>query len=141
MAELEGDDARLQPGLAFDLSEHPRPDFNDRWRSIAINTGKQHSSLQEEAGGSDYSTTYHLKPAPSAGTPSESPLQPKPCIDGPHTATVVGPPGEEITATNGAGSVSFPGTATARKTTSSCWIASPKAGRAPYERCVPRIGN
>ncbi|MQT43798.1 type VI secretion system tip protein VgrG, partial [Pseudomonas sp. FSL R10-0765] len=62
MAELEGDDARLQPGLAFDLSEHPRPDFNDRWRSIALeHTGKQHSSLQEEAGGSDYSTTYHLK--------------------------------------------------------------------------------
>ncbi|MQU35636.1 contractile injection system protein, VgrG/Pvc8 family, partial [Pseudomonas helleri] len=54
MAELEGDDARLQPGLAFDLSEHPRPDFNDRWRSIALeHTGKQHSSLQEEAGGSD----------------------------------------------------------------------------------------
>ena len=62
MAHLEGDDARLQPGLAFDLSEHPREDFNDRWRSIALtHTGRQHSSLEEEAWASDSSTSYAMQ--------------------------------------------------------------------------------
>ena len=147
MAELEGDDARLQPGLAFDLSEHPRPDFNDRWRSIALeHTGKQHSSLQEEAGGSDYSTTYHLKAnAIRWDAEWKAPLQPKPCIDGPHTATVVGPPGEEIYCDEwGRVKVSFPWDRDSQENDhSSCWIRVTQgwAGTLWGAMAVPRIGQ
>ncbi|MFJ2330703.1 type VI secretion system Vgr family protein [Pseudomonas helleri] len=147
MAELEGDDARLQPGLAFDLSEHPRPDFNDRWRSIALeHTGKQHSSLQEEAGGSDYSTTYHLKASAIRWDAEwKAPLQPKPCIDGPHTATVVGPPGEEIYCDEwGRVKVSFPWDRDSQENDhSSCWIRVTQgwAGTLWGAMAVPRIGQ
>ncbi|MCF9010985.1 type VI secretion system tip protein TssI/VgrG, partial [Pseudomonas carnis] len=62
LAHVEGDDERLQPGLAFDLNDHPREDFNDRWRTIAIkHEGKQHTSLQEESFGSGLGTSYTLK--------------------------------------------------------------------------------
>ncbi|WP_407730278.1 type VI secretion system Vgr family protein [Pseudomonas helleri] len=147
MAELEGDDARLQPGLAFDLSEHPRPDFNDRWRSIALeHIGKQHSSLQEEAGGSDYSTTYHLKASAIRWDAEwKAPLQPKPCIDGPHTATVVGPPGEEIYCDEwGRVKVSFPWDRDSQENDhSSCWIRVTQgwAGTLWGAMAVPRIGQ
>ena len=92
MAHLEGDDARLQPGLAFDLSEHPREDFNDRWRSIALtHTGRQHSSLEEEAWASDSSTSYAMQASAIRWTAEwKAPLCAKPRIDGPQIATVVG---------------------------------------------------
>jgi len=68
LAHLEGDDERLQPGLAFDLNDHPREDFNDRWRTIAIkHEGKQHTSLQEESFGSGLGTSYSLSASPKAG--------------------------------------------------------------------------
>jgi len=89
LAHLEGDDERLQPGLAFDLNDHPREDFNDRWRTIAIkHEGKQHTSLQEESFGSGHGTSYELKASAIRWTSDwKAPLRDKPCIDGPQIAT------------------------------------------------------
>ncbi|MGN8252438.1 type VI secretion system Vgr family protein, partial [Pseudomonas sp. SMV7] len=95
LAEVEGDDVRLQPGLSFTLVEHPREDLNVHWRTIRVHhEGIQFTSLQEEAAGSEQGTRYQqaavLVPGRSEWRPA--PLA-KPRIDGPHMATVVGPPG------------------------------------------------
>jgi len=34
IAQVEGDDARLQPGKPFDLIDHPRDGLNIHWRTV-----------------------------------------------------------------------------------------------------------
>ena len=147
IAEVEGDDARLQPGKSFDLTDHPREDLNIRWRTVSItHTGLQHSSQQEEAAGSASGTRYHLAAtlAPAAFD-WKAPLCPKPRIDGPQTATVVGPPGEEIFCDKwGRVKVSFPwDRASQNNEHSSCWIrvAQGWAGTTWGAMAIPRIGQ
>ncbi|OPB33690.1 type VI secretion system Vgr family protein [Pseudomonas fluorescens] len=147
LAHLAGDDARLQPGLAFDLNEHPREDFNDRWRTIAMkHEGKQHTSLQEEAFGSDHGTSYEMTATAIRWTSDwKAPLRPKPCIDGPQIATVVGPPGEEIYCDEwGRVKVQFPWDRTDKNNDhSSCWIrvAQGWAGELWGAMAIPRVGQ
>lgn len=147
LAYVEGDDARLQPGLAFDLNEHPRDDFNDRWRTIAIqHEGKQHTSLQEESFGSGLGTSYSLKASAIRWTSDwKAPLRDKPCIDGPQIATVVGPPGEEIYCDEwGRVKVQFPwDRADKNNDQSSCWIrvAQGWAGATWGAMAIPRVGQ
>ncbi|WP_324832180.1 type VI secretion system Vgr family protein [Pseudomonas saxonica] len=146
-AHLEGDDGRLQPGLAFDLCEHPRADFNDRWRSIALeHSGKQHSSLLEDAVGSEHGTEYHLQASAIRGEDEwKAPLCARPRIDGPQIATVVGPPGEEIYCDEwGRVKVSFPWARDSPQDDhSSCWIrvAQGWAGTLWGAMAVPRVGQ
>lgn len=45
IAEVEGDDVRLQPGLSFNLTGHPRDDLNVHWR---VNTVKPSKDAAEE---------------------------------------------------------------------------------------------
>lgn len=147
LAHVAGDDARLQPGLAFDLSEHPREDFNDRWRTIAVtHEGKQHSSLEEEAFGSDSGTSYEMKASAIHWTSDwKAPLCEKPCIDGPQIATVVGPPGEEIYCDEwGRVKVQFPWDRSDKNNDqSSCWIrvAQGWAGATWGAMAVPRVNQ
>ncbi|SCZ39184.1 MULTISPECIES: type VI secretion system Vgr family protein [Pseudomonas] len=147
LAHVEGDDARLQPGLAFDLNEHPRDDFNDRWRTIAIqHEGKQHTSLQEESFGSGLGTSYEMKASAIRWTSDwKAPLRDKPCIDGPQIATVVGPPGEEIYCDEwGRVKVQFPwDRADKNNDQSSCWIrvAQGWAGATWGAMAIPRVGQ
>lgn len=147
LAHLAGDDARLQPGLAFDLNEHPREDFNDRWRTIAMkHEGKQHTSLQEEAFGSDHGTSYEMTASAIRWTSDwKAPLRAKPCIDGPQIATVVGPPGEEIYCDEwGRVKVQFPwDRADKNNDHSSCWIrvAQGWAGELWGAMAIPRVGQ
>jgi type VI secretion system secreted protein VgrG len=147
LAHLEGDDERLQPGLAFDLNDHPREDFNDRWRTIAItHEGKQHVSLQEEAVGSDHGTSYEMTASAIRWTSDwKAPLRDKPCIDGPQIATVVGPPGEEIYCDEwGRVKVQFPWDRSDKNNDqSSCWIrvAQGWAGATWGAMAVPRVNQ
>ncbi|MDY4301112.1 type VI secretion system tip protein TssI/VgrG [Pseudomonas salmasensis] len=147
LAHVEGDDERLQPGLAFDLNDHPREDFNDRWRTIAIkHEGKQHTSLQEESFGSGLGTSYSLKASAIRWTSDwKAPLRDKPCIDGPQIATVVGPPGEEIYCDEwGRVKVQFPwDRADKNNDHSSCWIRVTQgwAGATWGSIAIPRVGQ
>lgn len=147
LAHLEGDDERLQPGLAFDLNDHPREDFNDRWRTIAVqHQGKQHSSLEEESFGSDRGTSYEMHASAIRWTSDwKSPLRDKPCIDGPQIATVVGPPGEEIYCDEwGRVKVQFPWDRSDKNNDqSSCWIrvAQGWAGATWGAMAIPRVGQ
>lgn len=147
LAHLKGDDARLQPGLAFDLNEHPRESFNDRWRTIAVqHQGRQHSSLEEEAFGSDHGTSYEMSASAIHWmTDWKAPLRDKPCIDGPQVATVVGPPGEEIYCDEwGRVKVQFPWDRSDKNNDqSSCWIrvAQGWAGATWGAMAIPRVGQ
>ncbi|MCX7079636.1 MAG: type VI secretion system tip protein TssI/VgrG, partial [Pseudomonas sp.] len=147
MAVVEGDDARLQPGRAFDLIDHPREDLNIRWRTVNItHTGKQHSSQQEDAFGGEHGTSYHLKATLIPNKADwKAELLPKPRIDGPQIATVVGPPGEEIYCDEwGRVKVSFPWDRDSQANEhSSCWVrvAQGWAGTMWGAMAIPRVGQ
>ncbi|GLO07336.1 MULTISPECIES: type VI secretion system Vgr family protein [Pseudomonas] len=147
MAEVGGDDVRLQPGLSFTLIEHPRNDLNMHWRATRVHhEGTQFTSLQEEAAGARQDTRYTqaavLVPGRTEWRPA--PL-PKPRIDGPQMATVVGPKGEEIYCDQwGRVKVSFPWDRESQDNEfSSCWVRVSQgwAGGSWGSMAIPRIGQ
>ncbi|MEB6589041.1 type VI secretion system tip protein VgrG [Pseudomonas asiatica] len=147
IAEVLGDDVRLQPGLSFTLTGHPRDDLNAHWRvNSVVHKGSQFTSLQEEAAGVDQSTRYEqtaqLVPGRTEWRPA--PLE-KPRVDGPHMATVVGPPGEEIYCDEwGRVKVSFPWDRESNNNEfSSCWVRVSQgwAGGSWGSMAIPRIGQ
>ncbi|UVL80602.1 type VI secretion system tip protein VgrG [Pseudomonas putida] len=145
IAEVQGDDIRLQPGLSFTLTGHPREDLNVHWRvSTVSHEGSQFTSLQEEAAGADQSTRYEQKAVLVPGRTEWRPAPlPKPRVDGPHMATVVGPPGEEIYCDEwGRVKVSFPWDRESQDNEfSSCWIRVSQgwAGGSWGSMAIPRI--
>ena len=146
-ATVEGDDARLEPGLAFALDGHPREDLNTQWRAVRIvHHGVQHTSQEEDAAGSEQGTRYRqVAELVPATVDWKAPLPPKPRIDGPHIATVVGPPGEEIYCDEyGRIKAQFPWDRLGGNDEhSSCWIrvAQNWAGAAWGHMAIPRIGQ
>ncbi|KNX78274.1 type VI secretion protein VgrG [Pseudomonas sp. 250J] len=147
IAEVQGDDVRLQPGLSFTLTGHPRDDLNAHWRvNSVVHKGSQFTSLQEEAAGLDQSTHYEqtaqLVPGRTEWRPA--PLK-KPRVDGPHMATVVGPSGEEIYCDEwGRVKVSFPWDRESNNNEfSSCWVRVSQgwAGGSWGSMAIPRIGQ
>ena len=147
MAEVDGDDVRLQPGLSFTLIEHPRKDLNMHWRATRVHhEGTQFTSLQEEAAdarqGTRYTQAAVLVPGRTEWRPA--PL-PKPRIDGPQMATVVGPKGEEIYCDQwGRVKVSFPWDRESQDNEfSSCWVRVSQgwAGGSWGSMAIPRIGQ
>ncbi|WPX89344.1 type VI secretion system Vgr family protein [Pseudomonas asiatica] len=147
IAEVEGDDVRLQPGLSFTLTGHPRDDLNTHWRvNTVTHRGIQFTSLQEEAAGVEQGTRYEqtavLVPGRTEWRPA--PLS-KPRVDGPHMATVVGPKGEEIYCDEwGRVKVSFPWDRESQNDEfSSCWVRVSQgwAGGSWGSMAIPRIGQ
>ena len=147
VAEVQGDDVRLQPGLSFTLVGHPRADLNVHWRPIRVHhQGVQFTSLQEEAGSADQGTRYVQRAMLVPGTREWRPAPlAKPRIDGPHMATVVGPPGEEIYCDEwGRVKVSFPWDRESKGNEfSSCWVRVSQswAGGSWGSMAIPRIGQ
>ncbi|MHA6194122.1 type VI secretion system Vgr family protein [Pseudomonas wadenswilerensis] len=143
----EGDDARLVPGLFFYLVGHPREDLNRGWRPIHLeHRGKQYTSQEEDSAEAEVGTHYNciatLVPDDTEWRPE--PL-PKPCIDGPQPARVVGPPGEEIYCDEyGRVKVQFPWDREGKEDEhSSCWIRVSQniAGALWGHMAIPRIGQ
>ncbi|HCN46719.1 MAG TPA: type VI secretion system tip protein VgrG, partial [Pseudomonas sp.] len=143
----EGDDARLVPGLFFDLVGHPREDLNRGWRPIRLeHHGKQYVSQGEDSAeaheGTHYNCIATLVPDDTEWRPE---ALPKPCIDGPQPATVVGPPGEEIYCDEyGRVKVQFPWDREGNNDEhSSCWIQVSQniAGALWGHMAIPRIGQ
>ncbi|MFD4840655.1 type VI secretion system Vgr family protein [Achromobacter sp. NPDC058515] len=147
VAFAEGDDARLAPGLAFDLTGHPREEWNQGWRPVRMrHHGVQHASQEEEGAGSEQGTQYHYT---AELVPDKVDWKPEPCpkprIDGPQMATVVGPPNEELFCDSwGRVKVQFPWDRLGRHDEhSSCWIRVSQnwAGALWGHMAVPRIGQ
>ena len=142
-----GDDARLRPGPGFDLAEHPRESFNGCWRAVKIvHEGKQYNSQEEDAAGAPSGTTYTQTAMLVDGLSHWKPsLLPRPQIDGTQTATVTGPPGEEIYCDEwGRVKVSFPWDLEGQQDDkSSCWIrvSQGSAGTFWGAMSIPRVGQ
>lgn len=147
VAFVEGDDPRLIPGLSFQLEGHPREDFNRWWRPVRIkHVGVQHASQEDESAGAEIGVSYDFT-AEIVGEDVEwrpEPL-PKPRVDGPQIATVVGPEGEEIHCDEwGRVKVQFPWDREGKHDEfSTCWIrvAQNWAGADWGHMAIPRIGQ
>ncbi|WP_230953732.1 type VI secretion system Vgr family protein [Burkholderia cepacia] len=147
IALANGDDARLQPGVAFDFTGHPREDMNRGWRPVSIvHHGVQYTSQAEEGADAQQGTHYRYEAVlvPDDAEWRAEPL-PRPRIDGPQPATVVGPEGEEIyTDAYGRVKVQFPWDREGKYDEhSSCWIqvAQNWAGATWGHMAIPRIGQ
>jgi len=147
MAIAIGDDARIEPGIAFELAGHPRKDLNTLWRPVKVqHSGKQHTSGEEEAANAQTSTSYEqtaqLIPAT---TEWKADIPAKPHLHGPEIAHVVGPEGEEIyTDEYGRVKVQFPWDRIGGfDEHSTCWIrvAQNWAGAGWGHIAIPRIGQ
>ncbi|CAB3973460.1 type IV secretion protein Rhs [Burkholderia aenigmatica] len=147
VAVVSGDDARLQPGIAFALTGHPREDMNRSWRPVSlVHHGKQYTSQAEESADAQHGTYYGYEAVlvPDDAEWRAEPL-PHPRIDGPQPAVVVGPEGEEIyTDEYGRVKVQFPWDREGQHDEhSSCWIrvAQNWAGALWGHMAIPRIGQ
>ncbi|WP_020202195.1 type VI secretion system Vgr family protein [Cupriavidus sp. WS] len=147
LATVEGDDPRLLPGVSFDLIGHPREDMNRGWRPVRMHHhGVQTTSQAEESAdaqlGTHYSYTAELV---LDDTEWRAEPLPRPRIDGPQPAVVVGPPGEEIyTDEYGRVKVQFPWDREGQHNEhSSCWVrvAQNWGGALWGHMAIPRIGQ
>jgi len=93
-----GDNAKLQPGLAFELTGHPKESLNVWWRPVRItHTGTQHTAGEEEAATANQSTSYEQRAELVLATDNwKADIPPPHKIDGPLIAHVTCPEGEEI---------------------------------------------
>lgn len=147
VAVIQGDDPRLIPGLSFQLSGHPRDDFNRWWRPVRItHIGVQHASQEDESAGADVGVSYDYTAEVVAEDVEWRPEPlPKPRIDGPQIASVVGPEGEEIFCDEwGRVKVQFPWDREGQNDeSSSCWVRVSQnwAGADWGHMAIPRIGQ
>jgi len=140
-----GGDARgFEPGGLFSLTDHPREDQNRKYLIVSATHHFRSDEFHEGgSGGPVYANTFS---AIDAETPYRSPrVTPKPVVQGPQTAIVVGKKGEEIwTDKHGRVKVQFHwdryGTADEK---SSCWVrvSQPWAGKGWGAIQLPRIGQ
>jgi len=146
-ARIEGDDARLFPGLAFPLFGHPAEHLNALWRVIAMrHVGEQAASQEADAAGAEHGSRYSYEatvvPAHYDWKPEPAP---RPVVDGPQIAHVVGPEGEEIHCDeHGRVQVWFPWDREGgRKENSTCWIRVSQgwAGAMYGFVALPRVGH
>ncbi|KAA1184948.1 type VI secretion system tip protein VgrG [Photorhabdus heterorhabditis] len=141
----DSNDAAMQPGVLFTLTNHPRHDLNRLWQLVSVaHTGSQPQALEQAGGesGTVMSNHFTFIPYDQHWRPA---LRPKPVMDGPQIAKVVGPEGEEIFCDQyGRIRLQFLwdryGQSNDR---SSCWIrvTQPWAGQGWGMLAIPRIGQ
>ncbi len=134
-------------GYKFELQEHYRKDLNKAYvlteLSHEATVGGSYSMQQEDAESASYSNTFTCIPADSPFRPART--TPKPIVQGPQTAIVVGPSGEEIYVDKyGRVKVQFHWDRKGKKDdNSSCWIRVSQgwAGSGYGGMAIPRIGQ
>jgi type VI secretion system secreted protein VgrG len=137
----------LANGRLFTLARHPREDQNAAYFVVQTQINASINSLESgkdsgnEAG--DYSCRFTALPATQAYRPPRR--TPKPFVQGPQSAVVTGPAGEEIyTDKYGRVKVQFHWDRYGKKNeTSSCWmrVSHPWAGKSFGAIHIPRIGQ
>ncbi|MGJ0626272.1 type VI secretion system tip protein VgrG [Xenorhabdus bovienii] len=143
--QASGQAIAVQPGKLFTLFNHPREDLNQPWQVVgASHTGSQPQA--RETAGSDSGTTLHSQFSFIRHNQNWRPAPlPKPTIDGPQIAKVVGPAGEEIFCDQyGRIRLQFPWDRYGKSDDqSSCWIrvSQPWAGQGWGMLAIPRIGQ
>ncbi|SEF69559.1 Rhs element Vgr protein [Billgrantia desiderata] len=163
-ADAESDLPELAPGTRFTLTDHDLDELNRDWQVLGVvHHGKQPQALEEdgfvqgsEQTDQDGMTKYHnelvLMPADQAWRPEPNP---RPRVDGPQIAFVVGPEGEEIHCDeHGRVKVQFPWDRYAEPNTAgaegeaaerapSAWlrVSQDWAGGGYGSMAIPRIGH
>ncbi|EGU31328.1 type VI secretion system Vgr family protein [Vibrio scophthalmi] len=135
----------LQAGYKFDLQEHLNSDNNRSWLIVSVeHKGTQPQALEEEggSGATTYSNTFKAIPATINWQAHPTP---KPQVDGPCIAVVVGPQGEEIFCDeHGRVKLHFPWDRYSNgDEKSSCWVRVSQgwAGSQYGMMTIPRIGH
>ncbi|EPW6428949.1 type VI secretion system tip protein TssI/VgrG [Vibrio parahaemolyticus] len=143
--EAASDIMRLTSGYSFDISQHPRSNINRDYLMLTVmHTGFNPRVHEEES--SDEPTTYHNQfVCLPRDVTFRAPKMASPVVDGPQTAVVVGPAGEEIyTDEYGRIKVQFHWDRYAQSDEhSSCWLRVSQSMAAPNWGAVylPRIGH
>lgn len=138
------DSPKLWPGVRFELKAHPRADLNVQWQ--VVNSELIGDQPQALIGNESQGTTLtnHFQVIPGKQTWRPTPL-PKPQMDGPQTAVVTGPPGEEIFCDeHGRVRVKFTWDRyNPADDSSSCWIRVSQAwaGAGFGNLAIPRVGQ
>ncbi|CAN5421310.1 type VI secretion system spike protein VgrG1b [soil metagenome] len=136
----------LAVGSLFQLSDHPRDDQNGA-DCLVVSTRIHLQAAAGESGDQATSPSVHcsFSAMPGSAPFRAARLTPKPFVQGPQTAIVVGPSGEEIhTDEHGRVKVHFHWDRLGKKDeNSSCWVrvATPWAGAARGWVSVPRMGD
>lgn len=134
----------IVPGSLFSLAEHPRDDQNREYLVVAA---EQHVQLGDYASnsGNDFHFECRFEAMDSSTQFRALRLTPKPVVQGPQTAEVVGPSGEEIwTDKYGRVKVQFHWDRYGQKDeNSSCWVrvAQVWAGSKWGAMYIPRMGH
>jgi type VI secretion system secreted protein VgrG len=143
--EASSDVMRLASGYSFNISDHPRTEINREYIMLSVmHSGSDPQVHEDEASGMP--TTYHNQfICISRDIEFKAPKLSAPVVDGPQTAVVVGPAGEEIyTDKLGRIKVQFHWDRYGNSDEhSSCWIRVSQSMAAPTWGAVylPRIGH
>src|SRR6266852_3446699 len=133
-------------GYKFHLDEHSRQDMNGDFLLTEVShSASVGDSYSGSAAGSQETYTNHFTCIPFAVPYRPQRLTPKPIVQGPQTAVVVGPAGEEIYPDKyGRVKVQFFWDRLGKKDeNSSCWVrvSQPWAGKNWGSINIPRIGQ
>jgi len=136
----------VSTGSLFKLTNCTREDQNREYLVVGAShtlTFGDYEGIPEEGAGADYRCTFVAMPGEQQFRPRR--LTPKPFVQGPQTAVVVGPGGEEIyTDKFGRVKVQFHWDRYGKKDeNSSCWlrVSHPWAGKGWGAVATPRIGQ
>jgi type VI secretion system secreted protein VgrG len=133
----------LANGRLFNLTRHPREDQNSRYFVVQTQITASTHRLESGHETGDYRCRFSALPASQPYRPPRR--TPKPFVQGPQSAVVTGPAGEEIyTDAYGRVKVQFHWDRYGRKNeTSSCWmrVSHPWAGKSFGAIHIPRIGQ
>ncbi|HBH8821325.1 TPA: type VI secretion system tip protein VgrG, partial [Escherichia coli] len=135
---------KLWPGTRFTLTEHPQKMLNREWQVVqSILSGDQPQALHGSQGrGTTLGNQLEVIPADRTWRPR---VQSKPKVDGPQSAIVTGPAGEEIFCDeHGRVRVKFHWDRYHGMTEeSSCWVRVSQAWAGPGfgNLAIPRVGQ
>ncbi len=137
----------ISVGSLFTMDKHPRDDQNREHLVVSATYDLEFSDYEAlpERGGADYACSFVAMSSKQQFRPKR--LTTKPSVQGPQTAVVVGPSGDEIyTDKYGRVKVLFHWDRVGEKAkdeNSSCWVrvSQPWAGKAWGGIAIPRIGQ
>ncbi|MGH9628372.1 MAG: type VI secretion system Vgr family protein [Bryobacteraceae bacterium] len=146
LASGVGSCREFSAGSRFELVEHPRKDQNGKYVLTSVTHSGNNGEilgLEEAESSAEYSNTFTCIPIAVRFRPPR--VTSKPIVQGPQTAVVVGPAGEEIyTDKYGRVKVQFHWDRYGKKDDkSSCWVrvSHPWAGKNWGAIAIPRIGQ
>jgi type VI secretion system secreted protein VgrG len=133
----------IEVGRLLKLTHHPRKDQNDEFLVTSLSVHAQVNGYESGNAAADYRCEFTAIPATQQFRPRRRTR--KPCVQGPQTALVVGPKGEELyTDEHGRVKVQFHWDRYGKKDeSSSCWVrvSQPWAGKGWGGVSIPRIGQ